>query len=189
MKNKTPLTNIKRILDRNNIKYEVRDRVIVTEPQGENTMRTIAGKMLKYVSQHNIIYNIRKSEPPFVDECFLEIDTGTERDVILKALEGVDYQENYGYFTTDTGEIHITDVLDIEPETSLLELLRKEDTLVSAVNNHIYRIREMNQVLRRMDKNSPHYDNAMTERQRYIDDFEKHQKLLTDIRTELREKL
>lgn len=188
MKNKR-LTNIKRILDRNGIKYEVNDCIIVTESRGEKTMRDIACKMQKYVPARNIVYNLRKSEPPFVDECSLEIDTGTERDAILKALEGVGYQENYGYFTTDAGEIHITDVLDVEPETSLYDLLTKEDRLVSEFNKRIFRIQEMNQVLRRMDAKSSRYESAIKERQGYIDDLELRQKLLIAIRAELREKL
>ena len=188
MKNKR-LTNVKRILDRNGIQYEVRGCIIITESRGEKTMRDIACKTQKYVSAHNIVYNLRKSEPPFVDECSLEIDTGTERDTILKLLEGVDYQESYGYFTTDAGEIHITDVLDVEPETSLYDLLTTEDRLVSEFNNRIFRIQEMNQVLRRMDTKSPRYESAMKERQGYIDDLELRQKSLIAIRAELREKI
>lgn len=182
------LSGVKRILDRNGIQYEVKGFVVVTQSKDEKTMAKIAHSAERYVSRNCIIYNIRKSEPPFVNECSLEIDTGTERDAILKTLSGVEYQESYGYFTTPSGEVYITDALDIVPETSIRDLIDSEDRHVNSMERCIIRIREMNNILRRMDITNPRHQIAMLERQGYIDEYETLKNALADIRKELREK-
>ena len=183
------LSGVKRILDRNGVQYEVRGFVVVTQPKGEQTMQKIARSVEKYVSRNCIIYNIRKSEAPFINECSLEIDTGTERDEILKALSGVEYQENYGYFTTASGDVYITDVLDVVPETSLRDLLDEEDRCVHDMSRHVCRIRDLNNILRRIDVTNPRHTMVMSERQGYIDQYEVLKKCLAEVRKELREKL
>lgn len=187
MKNQR-LTNIKKILNRDGINYVISGCVITTEPKDEDTMRKIATKMFTYVPRSSIVYHIRQTESLSVNECYLKIDTGTEREVILKALAGIGYKESYGYFTTDAGKIYITDALDIAPETSFEDLSRQEAQLVDEFNQYIFKIRESNHTLRCTNVASPRYGNVLTARQGYIDSFERCQQCLIALRTEMREK-
>lgn len=186
MENKR-LMCIKRILDKCGIQYEVCGCVVTTEHRGEHTMRNIACSISEYVHPTNIIYNIRKTESFSVNECSLEIDTGSEREDILKTLEGIEYREDYGFFTTASGEVYITDVLSITPETSLRRLLSKEDAYISTANNLIAGICEANRALRNTKTDNPRYKNVMEERQIKIHKLEETQKLITSVREELSE--
>lgn len=186
MKKNSRVKSVEAILKREGVPYKIKGVQIITECMPRTKADILISCISAIVSTEAVELTIKRNVGTHNEECILTIDTGIDRETVLKALEGIGYRENYGYFVTEFNELYITDDLGIEQEQSLYQLQYEEDKLVGEIKRYFEYIRGCNRQLRSINVLNERFSEVLEIRQKHIDELEKLKNQLLVVRSDIK---